>query len=31
MRGNTPMIYKVAAVVVASAAVVAVYRSWTWK
>ncbi|KAF8853029.1 hypothetical protein BDZ45DRAFT_807000 [Acephala macrosclerotiorum] len=26
MRGNTPMIYKVA-----SAAVVAVYRSWTWK
>jgi len=31
MRGNTPMIYKVAAVVVASATVVAVYRSWTWK
>ncbi|KAE8446708.1 hypothetical protein EG329_011752 [Mollisiaceae sp. DMI_Dod_QoI] len=27
MRGNTPMVYKVAAVAVASAAVVAVYRS----
>ena len=31
MRGNTPKIYKAAAIVVASFATVAVYRSWVAK